>query len=163
MILKSLITALLIAGCSSAPQTSEVTGEALVGNWKCGPTTVAGELVTVKVETLNNNSPDGTFETFTTSVITPKGSSSITTRDRTWGTWRVENGEYISSVDGVTFLSSSDPTLSLEFGQKVHEQELAKKSRYRSKVLSLTKTETVTVPVESLYKEAEVETRCERV
>ena len=161
--LKSLITLLLLASCSAAPPRLEVSVESLAGNWKCGPTTVTGELVTVTVETLNHNYRDGKFETLTTSVITPKGESSITTQDRTWGTWKAQDGEYISSVDGVQFLSSSDPTLSLEFGQKVHERELAKKSTYRSKVLILTETETITIPVDSLYKEAEVENRCKRV
>jgi hypothetical protein len=115
------------------------------------------------VTTETANAPDGTYSTLTTSVVTPHGKSSITTSDRAWGTWLLEDDVVTSTVQKVEFLSSSDPSITKEIGQQAQDAQVRKKSSYQSRILEFTGRSSRSIPVNSMYKEAVVESSCARV
>jgi len=83
--------------------------------------------------------------------------------DQSRGTWQLEGNVLISAVQEVKFISSSDPTLSKAEGQALEDTQLRKKSVYKSRILQIGKNASRSMPVESIYKEAVVETSCKRV
>ena len=115
------------------------------------------------VTTRTTNNHDHTYSSLTTSVITPHGQAAVTNKDIAYGSWRLEADVISSTVERVQFLSSSDPTFSRELGQQIQEAQLKKKSVYKSRVLDFDGNTSRSVPVDSMYKEAVVESSCRRV
>ncbi|WP_408952203.1 hypothetical protein [Lysobacter sp. Hz 25] len=115
----------------------------------------------VSTETINR--ADGRYTSLTTSVITPHGKSPVVIQDRASGIWLLEGDILASEVQEVKFLSSSDPSISNERGQKMQDDLLKKKSIYRSRILKFTRRTLRIIPVEPTDKEAEVESLCKRV
>lgn len=156
------LASLALAGCATTGEPA-LTSQALVGNWRCGPTVMHGPHFDIAVTTETSNAADGTYSTLTTSVITPHGKPSITTTDRAWGTWQLDDGVISSTVQRVEFLSSSDPSITKEIGQQAQDAQVRKKSSYQSRILEFTGRSSRSIPVDSMYKEAVVESSCERV
>ena len=156
-----LLTAALLASCATA--RASLSEESLVGTWECNSTTMQGPNFDLVVITRTTNNADHTYSSITTSVITPHGQSTVTNKDISYGSWRLEADVVTSSVERVQFLSSSDPTFSNELGQQIQEAQLEKKSVYRSRILDFDGNTSRSIPVDSMYKEADVESSCRRV
>ena len=152
---------LLLGGCVTTDKVA-LTSKALIGTWRCGPTVMHGPNFDISVTTETANASDGTYSTLTTSVITPHGKPSITTTDRAWGTWLLEDDVITSTVQRVEFLTSSDPSITKEIGQQAQDAQVRKKSTYQSRILEFTGHFSRSIPVNSMYKEAAVESSCER-
>lgn len=157
-----LVMAAIVAGCSTSRE-SGLSDQALLGAWECGPTTMHGPNFDLKVTVQTTNRPDHTYASLTTSVITPHGKSPVTNKDQAHGTWRLDGDIITSTVQQVEFLSSSDPTFSKELGQKVQDDQLRKKSTYQSRILEFNGDVSRSIPVNSLYKGAVVESSCRRI
>jgi hypothetical protein len=68
-----------------------------------------------------------------------------------------------SRINHVEFLSASDPSVTKGAGQKAQDEQLAKKSVYESRILEFNGTHVRSIPVNAMYKEAAVESTCERI
>lgn len=104
----------------------------------------------------------GTYVAHATTVIAVPGRPPLTVQDRSNGTWGFADGIIKTSVLQVEFVSASDPSVTKEKGQKAQDDQLKKKSIYESRVLNFTKNHYRTIPVNSTYKEAEVEISCKQ-
>ena len=158
-----ILATALFAGCTTATTKTSITDESLIGTWECSPTTMHDPNFDLVVTTRTTNNSDHTYTELTTSVITPHGKPSITNRDQANGTWRLDGDVTTSTVLRVEFISSSDPTISKELGQQIQESQLKKKSVYQSKILAFDGATSRSVPLNSMYKEAAVESSCKRV
>ena len=67
-----------------------------------------------------------------------------------------------STVQRVELLTSSDPSITKEIGQQAQDAQVRKKSIYQSRILEFTGHSSRSIPVNSMYKEAAVESTCER-
>ncbi|WP_226467691.1 hypothetical protein [Luteimonas panaciterrae] len=157
-----LLVAMLMAACA-AGRDAGLSDESLLGVWECGPTTMHGPNFDLVVTTRTTNNSDHTYSSLTTSVITPHGKHAITNKDLAYGSWRLEKGVVVSVVERVQFLSSSDPTFKNELGQKIQDDLLKKKSVFKSRILYFDGNISRSIPIDSMYKEAEVESTCRRV
>lgn len=127
--------------------------------------TMHGPNFDVEVTTRTTNNADLTYSSRTISVITPHGKDPVTNQDLSYGTWQLDGDIVISKVKRVEFISSSDPAFSHSIGQQILEGEVRKKSVYRSRLLHLDlgAGTSRSIPVDSMYKEAVVESSCRRV
>ena len=158
---KSAITAMLMG--SSAAASSSLALSDLVGTWRCGPTVMQGPGFTVTTTDETNRLADGTYTSHTTTVIAAPGKPAFTLQDRSNGTWELKGDVVTIHVIRAEFLSASDPSITKEAGQKAQDDQLAKKSVYESRILEITGGRTRSIPVNSMYKEAAVESSCERI
>ena len=156
-----VLTTILLTGCAATG--APLSDQSLIGTWECGPTTMHGPNFDLVVTTRTTNNPDHSYSSLTTSVITSHGQAPITNKDIAYGLWRLEGDVITSVVEKVQFLSSSDPSLSNEQGQLIQEAQLKKKSVYKSRILDFNGNTSRSVPVDSMYKEAAVESSCRRV
>lgn len=156
-----VLTAALLVSCASVH--ASLSHESLVGTWDCGPTTIHGSNFDLVVTTRTTNNSDHTYSRLTTSVITPHGQVAVTNKDISLGSWHLEGDVVTSVVERVQFLSSSDPTFSEELGQDIQEAELRKKSVYKSRILDFNGKTSRSIPVDTMYEEASVESSCWRV
>ncbi len=163
MIRKLAIAVLLGLAGSACAGSLSLTEADLVGTWRCGPTAMQGPGFTVTVTDVTTKLPDGTYTANTSTVIAPPGKPSITLQDRSNGTWKLAGDIVTSHVTGVEFLSASDSSVTKEAGQKAQDDQLAKKSVYESRILEFTGNRSRSIPVNSMYKEAAVESTCERI
>jgi hypothetical protein len=148
---------LSMAACANLPSQ-----ENLVGTWKCGPTEMEGPGFTVTVSETSTNNPDGTFTTDTTTIISAPDKAPLTLLNRANGTWELADDILRTHFDRVDFISASDPSVSHEAGQKAQDDQLRKKSIYESRILGIERNRYRSIPVNSMYKEAVVESSCER-
>jgi hypothetical protein len=148
---------------SSAAASPSLAVSDLAGAWRCGPTLMLGPGFTVTVTDETTRLTDGTFTSHTTTVIAAPGKPPITLRDRSNGTWELKGDVVSSHVLRAEFLSASDPSITKEAGQKAQDDQLAKKSVYTSRILEFTGTRSRSIPVNPMYKEAAVESRCVRI
>ena len=158
---KFAIAAMLVT--SSAAASPSMTESDLVGSWRCGPTVMQGPGFTVTVTDETTKLRDGTYTAYTTTVIAAPGEAPITLQDRSNGTWELKGDVIRTHVIRSEFLSASDPSITKEAGQKAQDDQLAKKSVYETRILELTSTRSRSIPINSMYKEAAVESRCERI
>lgn len=146
-----------LVACANPPETIDLTG-----TWKCGPTEMQGPGFTVTVSETTTNSPAGTFTTDTTTVIVAPGKEPLTLLSRSRGKWELAGGVLRTHFERAEFRSASDPSISHEAGQKAQDDQLMKKSLYESRILGIEGGRYRSVPVNSMYKEAAVETSCTR-
>jgi hypothetical protein len=157
----ALLVALLLTGCASGrPAISDAS---LIGTWECGPTTMHGPNFDLLVTTRTTNNADHTYSSLTTSVVTPQGGLAVTNKDLAHGTWQLDGDVITSTVTRVEFLSSTDATISNKFGQDIQDAQLKKKSVYQSRIIHFDGQTSRSIPVNSMYKEAVVESSCKRV
>lgn len=150
------------AGCSSVDR-AKLSDESLVGSWRCGPVLMHGPGFDVSVSTETVNDADHRYTSTTTSVITAPGKKPVTAKDLSFGTWRLDGDIITTHVERVQFVSFSDPALSNELGQRMHDAQLRKKSTYQSRILAFDGRKSRSIPINSMYKEAVVESSCERL
>ena len=151
-----------LSGCVTLGRVAP-SGESLTGTWHCGPTAMHGPGFDLSVSTQTINRADGSYTSLTTSEITRHGESPVVMRDRASGSWRLEGDILISTVRQVEFLSSSDPSIGNELGQKMQDDLIRQKSVYRSRILAFAGDALRVVPLGAKYKEAEVESVCKRI
>lgn len=157
------LSAVLLAGMAPAEADRFATSqESLTGTWECGPTTMTGPQLVMKVTSITKYGADQTFVSTTTNVIKPNVRSAVTVVNASRGTWRLEGTTLISVFQESKFISSSDPIISAVLGQKLEVDELRKKSVYKSKILEFSRESLRRTPVDSAYAEAVVETSCRR-
>ena len=160
--MRLVLFAVVLAGCSTTSESS-FTEKSLIGTWDCGPTTMRGPDFDVVVTTRTINRADHTYTSLTTSVITPKGQPALINKDQADGTWSLDGDIITSSVQRVEFLSSSDPKISKWRGQQIQDAQLKNKSVYQYRILAFDGITSRSVPVNSMYEEAVVESSCKRV
>ncbi|MGE8281128.1 MAG: hypothetical protein ACN6O2_11890 [Stenotrophomonas sp.] len=156
-----VLTTMLLASCATVH--APLSDESITGAWECGPTTMHGPDFDVVVTTRNTNNADHTYSSLSTSIITPHGQVAVTNQAIDHGTWRLETDVITFTVERVQFLSSSDPTFSNTLGQQIEDAQLKKKSVYRYRMLHFDGNTSRSVPVDPMYKEAEVESSCRRI
>ena len=115
------------------------------------------------VTEITTNNADHTFVTSTESVIVPNGGAAVITKDEAYGTWHLEGNIVTTEFLKSTFLSSSDPSVGKEIGQRIQDEQLKKKSIYQSRILELSDDKSRSIPVNPMYKEAAVESSCHRI
>lgn len=150
----------LLAGCTT--DEPPLTDADMIGTWHCGPTTMRGPGFELVVTSRVTHGADHTSSSVTTSVISRPDMPDVTNEDAAWGRWDVEGREFVGTVERVEFLSSTDPETTKERGQKMLDDILRLKTEYRSRVLEHDGTHTRSVPIDAMFEEAEVETRCTR-
>lgn len=160
---RKIAAAIFLAASGSATAATPVSPSDLAGTWRCGPTVMQGPGFTVTVTDETTRLPDGTFTGHTRSVISSPGKVPLTLQDRSAGTWELAGDVVRSRINHVEFLSASDPSVTKEAGQKAQDEQLAKKSVYESRILEFNGTRSRSIPVNSMYKEAAVESNCERI
>lgn len=160
---KIAVAILLLAAGSAAATTPPISPADLLGTWRCGPTVMQGPGFTVTVIDETTKLPNGTFTGHTRSVISAPGKAPLTLQDRSSGTWELVGDVVRSRINHLEFLSASDPSVTKEAGQKAQDEQLAEKSVYESRILEFNGTHSRSIPVNSMYKEAAVESTCERI
>lgn len=155
--------ALAASPAALAAEPLVLSDELIVGTWECGPTTMRGANFDLVVSTRTVNLADHTSTTVTTSVVTPHGARPVTSVDEIVASWRVEGDILTTEVKSARFVTSSDITVSQEEGQRLLDAQMAKKSVYQSRVLSIDAESMRSIPHNSMFKEAAVESVCKRV
>jgi hypothetical protein len=134
----------------------------LIGKWECGPISMHGPTFDVVESSTTVNRADHTFYSSSRSIITAPGKAPISIADQSRGTWRLDDHVVVRAVQELKFVSSSDPTLGKAQGQAIEDAQLHKKSVYKSRILQIDNRSARSIPVESTYKEAVVESTCKR-
>ena len=160
---KLAIVAIFGAATTAATASQQLRPSDLVGTWRCGPTVMQGPGFTVTVTDQTTKLPNGTYTGHTSTVISAPGKPALTLQDRSNGTWELSGDVVRTHVLRAEFLSASDPSITQEEGQKAQNDQLAKKSVYESRILELSGKRSRSIPVNSMYKEAAVESSCERI
>lgn len=96
-------------------------------------------------------------------MIEPRDQSPTTIGTSSRGTWRLEGAILTWAYQESKFVSSSNPAITPEIGQKVEDEEMRKKSVFKSKILEVTPDSLRRISVESAHPEAVVEVKCRRV
>ena len=163
MLLKlALLSAIASGTGTEKPGHLVVTQDSIVGAWECGPTTMKGPQFEMTVVIVTKYTANGTFESITTSVITPSGKPAISLVDSARGSWKLDGAVLSSAFKDSKFISASDPSISQEFGQKIQDDQLRKKSVYKAEILEIGQASMRVIPVESEYAEAVVASTCKR-
>jgi hypothetical protein len=160
---KLAVAILLVSAGSAAATTSPLSSSDLVGTWRCGPTFMQGPGFTVTVTDETTKLSDGTFIGHSRSLISAPGKPPLTLEDRSSGTWELVGDVVRSRINRIEFLSASDPSITKDAGQRAQDEQLAKKSVYESRILEFNGTHSRSIPVNSMYEEAAVESTCERI
>lgn len=160
---KLAVAILLVSAGSAAATTSPLSSSDLVGTWRCGPTFMQGPGFTVTVTDETTKLSDGTFIGHSRSLISAPDKPPLTLEDRSSGTWELVGDVVRSRINRIEFLSASDPSITKDAGQRAQDEQLAKKSVYESRILEFNGTHSRSIPVNSMYEEAAVESTCERI
>lgn len=159
-----LRTTLILATCvlwSTISHANDFQREALLGVWKCGPYTMVGEGFDVTAAGTSSFGKDGTYTSTSDLTVQLQSGKVVKTRDRAFGSWSFDGRVIEIHYDRTEFLWSDDPSYTVEQGQRNADAQLKKKSWTKEKVLELGERLT-TIPVESMYKGAEVPVTCVR-
>jgi len=151
-----------VIALQSHAQGSAVVTNDLVGKWRCGPTVMRGPNVIVTASEEIIRADDGSFVSHGTSMIEVPGKPPLTIQDKSDGSWELTGEVLKTHIQHLEFLSSSEVSITKEMGQKVEDDQLAKKSIYENRVLEHTGMRYRVFPVNPMHKEAAVETSCER-
>ncbi|WP_133477930.1 hypothetical protein [Cognatilysobacter segetis] len=136
---------LLLGACAT---TAPIDATSVVGRWRCGPTTLHGSGFDVAVSTDSTYQADRRFQTVTRSVITRPGHAPVTTQDRAEGTWSLTGDVLRTTVQRVTFLSSSDPGISVGEGQRLQDAQLKRRAVYETRLQRIDAAHWTTSPVD---------------
>ena len=139
------IALLLVGGCAT---TAPVGTAAVVGRWRCGPTPLHGTGFDVAVSTDTTYRADGRFSTLTRSVISRPGAAPVTTQDRAEGAWTLTGDVLRTTVQRATFVSSSDPAISLQAGQQLQDARLRQRAVFETRLRRLDAQRWQTSPVD---------------
>ncbi|MEO8670680.1 MAG: hypothetical protein ABI411_05145 [Tahibacter sp.] len=162
--MKWKIAILVLAATGSALAVpASVTPSDLVGTWRCGPTVMQRPEVTVTTSDETTNASDGTYTSRGTIVTTLPDKHVTTVLVRSSGTWELKGDIVRTHVQHGEFLSASDPSITKEEGQRLQDDQLRKKSVFEDRILEFTGTRSRSIPINSMYKSAVVETGCERI
>ena len=157
---KLVLLAALFAPHAAGKDVS-VPRDALLGDWKCGPTTMVGEDFQVTTSTATTYGPDGRYQSLSEINVQLSSGKVVRTRDQVWGSWSLKGRIVEVRYARVKFLWSDDPSYTVDMGQEDAEAQLRKKDWAKLRIISYG-SEMVTTPIESMYKGAEVLTTCVR-
>ena len=155
-------SALLLAAPAGAAASLDVSIPRVSGLWACGPTVMKGADVTVTTTYIIERLPDMTFTTKATTQVEPDRRQAFTFNTFDRGTWRVDGATIVSTYVESTFISSSNPRVTTEIGQKIIDDEQRKKPVSASRVVHLDAKSMSTVSVKPLNPEAAVRSFCKR-
>jgi hypothetical protein len=147
-----------VSACCSAGDARNV---ALLGTWKCGPYSMVGDGFETTATETSTYQTDGSYRGTTELSVRLASGKVVNTTSSSFGSWSLKDDIIEISYDKVEFLSSDEPTYTVEMGQADADAQLKKKNWSKSRILELDGKLT-TVPVESMYKGAEVEVTCVR-
>jgi hypothetical protein len=154
----------MLAGLAPASAASlPISQKSLIGTWECGPTIMKGPHAVMSVVSITTFADDNSFVGKSSNVIAPPGSSAFTVTNSARGTWQLEGTALTWVYLESKFISSSDPRISVESGQKVEDDEMRKKSVFKSKILEITHDTLRRIPIDSAHPEAVVEAKCKRI
>lgn len=152
---------LLLFGVA-APTMADARSAALLGVWNCGPYTVAGEGFSVTGTETSTYLMDGKFRGTSEYAVRLASGRVVRMRDRSFGSWTLKNDIIEIRYDKVEFLSSDNPAYTVQMGQAAADAQQEKKNWSKAKILELG-DKLITVPVEAMYKGAEVVVTCVRL
>jgi len=155
---------LLAATSSCASGSTALVGPSdLVGHWRCGPVVMRGPGLTVTASEEIAREEAGNYVSYGTTLVEAQGRAPVTLKDRSSGTWKLEDGILNIQVLRAEILSTSDPDVTMESAQRAQDAQLKKKSIYQDRIFEYTRVRYRTIPVNAMYKQAEVEQSCERI
>jgi hypothetical protein len=105
----------------------------------------------------------GDYVSYATMVLEAPGRLPVTMKDRINGTWQLDDGILSNHVLHATILSTSDPSVTIESAQNAEDAQLRKKSTFQNRIFDYTRERYRTIAINSMYKEAEVESSCDRI
>ena len=156
------IALLLMLGCATTGQTT-LSEKSLVGAWECGPISMHKGNLDLVLTTLTTYSPDLTFVSLSTSVMTFTGKAPITNKDQAYGTRSLKGDTMTFATKRVEFLSSSEKSISRELGQKINNDFLLLEPTSQSRIIHFDGKTSRSFLIEPMYKEAQVESSCRRI
>lgn len=159
MFMKSLIFLLFFG--SAFCRAGDAPNVALHGTWKCDPVTMVGTGFDLTLTSNKTYQRDGSYRGTSDVAVRVANGKVVRTRDRSFGSWTLKEDIIKVHYDKVEFLSSDDPAYTLKTGQMDADAQQKRKNWSKSKILTLD-DKLVTVPVESMYKGAEVVVTCAR-
>lgn len=133
----------------------------LQGVWKCDPYTLTGKGFATTATETSTFLMDGSYRGTSELIIRLESGRVVKTRDRSFGNWTLKDNIIKIHYDKVEFLSSDDPTYTVQMGQSNADAQQKKKNWSKSKILHLD-DKLVTSPIESMYKGADVVVTCVR-
>ena len=134
----------------------------LPGVWKCGPYTMAGERFDITAVEISTYLKDGSYRSTSELTVRLAGGKVVKTRERSYGSWTLLNDIIEIRYNKVEFLSSDDPAYTKEMGQAASNAQQKKKNWAKYKILEL-KDKLIMLPIELMYKAAEVKVSCVRI
>jgi hypothetical protein len=131
----------------------------IVGSWLCGPYEIKGSDFSVSAIDRTTYSADGQVTEWSTVTITMPDGTIVRTESRYEGHWTLTGDIIEREYKTWKFLSSDSPTISIAKGQASVDAQMQRKNWSKSRILEYDE-QLVTIPVESMYKEAEVRVSC---
>ena len=156
------IALIMLTGCATTGSVA-LSEKSLLGTWECGPTTMQNGTLNLVLTTRTTYSADHTFVGLSTSVMTFSGKAPITNKDQAFGVWRLDGDIMTFTTQRVEFLSSTEKSISREFGQKIQDDALKLKPTSQSRVIYFDGMTSRSLPLDSMFKEAQVESSCRRI
>jgi hypothetical protein len=152
---------LLFFFLSASCTAGDARNVSLLGAWKCGPYAMAGERFDITAMETSTYLTDGSYRATSELTVRLAGGKVVKTRDRSYGSWTLKNDIIEIRYNKVEFLSSDDPAYTTEMGQADSDAQQKKKNWAKYKILELN-DKLILLPVESMYKAAEVTVTCVR-
>lgn len=159
MNIRALGCLLVILGPTIAlggPQDSDI-----VGAWICGPYEMQGPDLVVSAIDRTTYSSDGKLTNVSSVTYTSTDGKKVRFETRQEGTWTLKGDVIEMLYTSGTFLGSDSPTISMAAGQASVDAQMQRKNWAKARVLEYGER-LVTVPVEAIYKEAEVRVSCSK-
>lgn len=155
------LTLFFLFGCTTIGSIA-LSEKSLVGTWACGPITMQKDNFDLVVTARTTYKADHTFVSLTSSQITFSGKGPIISKEQVYGIWQLDGDIVTSTIQRIDFLSSSEKSFSHGLGQKIQDDVLKEKSVYQSRILNFDGKTSTSIPVNPMFKEAEVELSCKR-
>lgn len=156
---RSILLAVFVV--SATCSAGNVSAVALLGEWNCNPYNLVGEGFNLTATESSTYRIDGTYLATTALTIRLASKKTVRTRAKSFGNWTLIDDVIRIQYKRMYFLSSDDPTYTVQMGQEDADAQQKKKSWSKAKILELG-DKLVTATVESMYKEAEVVVTCVR-
>jgi hypothetical protein len=151
-------TTLLLVPCTvlGAPSNADIEGA-----WKCGPYEMQGSEFVIVATDRPTYSSDGKFTEVGIATYTDSDGSSVRMETRLTGNWMLIKDIIEIHFTSAEFVSSDSPAFPVAKGQASLDAQMKRKNWGKKRVLSYGE-KLVTVPVEALNKQAEVQVSCSK-
>ena len=133
----------------------------IIGAWICGPYEIHGEGFVVSAIDRPIYSSDCGFTELGTATYTFSNGTQLRTEVQHVGSWDLREDLLELRFTSAKFLSSDSPTVTIADGQAFLDSMMERKNWTKKRILELGEN-LVTIPVESIYKPAEVQVSCSK-